>query len=211
MTRRLAREEGLLVGGSCGMAVQAALEVAGRAVEDDVIVVLLPDGGRGYLSKVFNDDWMADYGFLQTDGDRTVGDVLRTKSGALPQLVHTHPQETVREAIDILRHYAVSQLPVVRAEPPVKTAEVVGSVVERDLLDALFAGRADLADPVERHMSARPADDRRGRARRGRAQRPRGGRRRHRPGRRPPDRRGHAAGPARLPPAEGAAYLRAAS
>ena len=154
VTRRLAREEGLLVGGSCGMAVQAALEVAARASKDDVIVVLLPDGGRGYLSKVFNDEWMADYGFLQTSTDRTVGDVLRTKSGELPQLVHTHPQETVREAIDILRHYAVSQMPVVRAEPPVKAAEVVGSVVERDLLDALFAGRAELADPVERHMSA---------------------------------------------------------
>jgi len=154
VTRRLAREEGLLVGGSCGMAVQAALEVAAHAGKDDVVVVLLPDGGRGYLSKVFNDDWMADFGFLQTTADRTVGDVLRAKSSALPQLVHTHPQETVREAIDILRHYGVSQMPVVRAEPPVKAAEVVGSVVERDLLDALFAGRAHLADPVERHMSA---------------------------------------------------------
>ncbi len=153
VTRRLAREEGLLVGGSCGMAVQAAIEVAARATEDDVIVVLLPDGGRGYLSKVFNDEWMADYGFLQTATDRTVGDVLRSKSGALPEFVHTHPQETVREAIDILRQYGVSQMPVVKAEPPVKTAEVVGSVVERDLLDALFAGRAELYDPVEKHMS----------------------------------------------------------
>ena len=153
LTRRLAREEGLLVGGSCGMAVQAALEVAERASKDDVIVVLLPDGGRGYLSKVFNDEWMADYGFLQTSSDRTVGDVLRTKSGELPQLVHTHPQETVREAIDILQQYGVSQMPVVRAEPPVKAAEVVGSVVVRDLLDALFSGRAELADPVEKHMS----------------------------------------------------------
>jgi cystathionine beta-synthase len=154
MTRRLAREEGLLVGGSCGMAVQAALEVAARASKDDVIVVLLPDGGRGYLSKVFNDDWMASYGFLTTSAERTVGDVLHSKSGDLPQLVHTHPQETVREAIDILREYGVSQLPVVRAEPPVKVAEVVGSVSERDLLDALFAGTAALADPVEKHMAA---------------------------------------------------------
>jgi cystathionine beta-synthase len=97
---------------------------------------------------------MADYGFLQTSADRSVGDVLRSKGGELPQLVHTHPQETVREAIDILRTFGVSQMPVVRAEPPVKAAEVVGSVVERDLLDALFAGRAELADPVEKHMSA---------------------------------------------------------
>ena len=68
MTRRLAREEGLLVGGSCGMAVVAALEVARQAGPDDVVVVLLPDGGRGYLSKIFNDDWMARYGFLATGG-----------------------------------------------------------------------------------------------------------------------------------------------
>src|SRR5678816_3747334 len=132
MTRRLAREEGLLVGGSCGMAVAAALEVARKAGPDDVIVVLLPDGGRGYLSKIFNDDWMADYGFLRTSGTATVGDVLREKSHGLPSLVHAHPQDTVREAIDILREYHVSQMPVVKAEPPVALAEVIGSVIERD-------------------------------------------------------------------------------
>jgi cystathionine beta-synthase len=153
MTRRLAREEGLLVGGSCGMATVAALRVAGRAGPDAVVVVLLPDSGRGYLSKIFNDDWMADYGFLQTSSETTVGDVLRRKSGALPELVHAHPTDTVRDAINILREYHVSQMPVVQAEPPVMMAEVVGSVIERDLLDLLFAGRARLADPLERHMS----------------------------------------------------------
>ena len=153
MTRRLAREEGLLVGGSCGMAVAAALRVAARGAADDVIVVLLPDGGRGYLSKIFNDDWMADFGFLRTTKQATVADVLREKTQGLPSLVHAHPQDTVREAIDILREYHVSQMPVVKAEPPVAIAEVVGSVVERDLLELLFTGHARLADPLEPHMS----------------------------------------------------------
>ncbi len=153
MTRRLAREEGLLVGGSCGMAVVAALRLAGGLPDDAIVVVLLPDSGRGYLSKIFNDEWMQSYGFLHAEGERTVGDVLRAKSGALPALVHTHPTETLRDAIDILREYGVSQMPVVKAEPPVVSGEVAGSVSERDLLEALFTGRAHLADPVERHMA----------------------------------------------------------
>ncbi|MEP6696608.1 MAG: cystathionine beta-synthase [Pseudonocardiales bacterium] len=154
MTRRLAREEGMLVGGSCGMAMVAALRVAASAGPDDVVVVLLPDSGRGYLSKIFNDDWMADYGFLTSQGDLTVRDVLQRKGAVMPELVHVHPTDTVREAIDILREYGVSQMPVVKQEPPVVAAEVVGSVSERDLLDALFASRAQLADSLERHMSA---------------------------------------------------------
>ena len=158
MTRRLAREEGLLVGGSCSMAVVAAIRLAEKAGPDAVIVVLLPDGGRGYLSKVFNDSWMSSYGFLRSrlDGSKsepTVGDVLRGKSGALPDLVHTHPSETVRDAIEILREYGVSQMPVVGAEPPVMAGEVAGSVSERELLSAVFEGRAQLADAVSQHMS----------------------------------------------------------
>jgi cystathionine beta-synthase len=154
MTRRLAREEGMLVGGSCGMAAEAALQVAARLGPDAVVVVLLPDGGRGYLSKIFSDKWMIDYGFLGGSGETTVLDVLLSKSGETPTLVHTHPNETMREAINILREYGVSQLPVVRAEPPVTAGEVVGSVSEKALLDALFHGVATLADAVEPHMSA---------------------------------------------------------
>ncbi|HEY6798101.1 MAG TPA: cystathionine beta-synthase [Kineosporiaceae bacterium] len=153
MARRLAREEGLLVGGSCGMAVVAALRVAARLGPDDVVVVLLPDGGRGYLSKIFNDRWMASYGFVRAGDRATVGDVLRGKSGATPALVHTHPNETLRDAIEILREYNVSQMPVVKAEPPVVIGEVAGAVSERDLLDAVFTGRAALADRVEQHMA----------------------------------------------------------
>ena len=158
MTRRLAREEGLLVGGSCGMAAVAAMRVAEKAGPGSLTVVLLPDGGRGYMSKIFSDPWMSSYGFLREPLDDTkpepaVGDVLRGKSGALPDLVHTHPSETVRDAIGILREYGVSQMPVVGAEPPVMAGEVAGSVSERELLSAVFEGRAKLADAVALHMS----------------------------------------------------------
>ncbi len=159
-TRRLAREEALLVGGSSGMAAfaakQLAAELAAEGRTDAVIVVLLPDSGRGYLTKVFNDEWLGQYGFASGSEDadrRTVGEVLRGKSGRLPDLVHTHPNETIAEAVHILQEYGVSQMPVVRAEPPIVAAEVAGSVSERTLLDALFAGDAKLTDTVEQHMS----------------------------------------------------------
>ncbi len=153
MTRRLAREEAMLVGGSCGMATVAALRVAADLPADAVVVVLLPDGGRGYLGKVFNDRWMAGYGFLPPAQGSTVGDVLRRKDGTMPDLVHAHPNETVADAVHYLREFHVSQMPVVRAEPPVMAAEVTGAVVERDLLDALFTGRAQLSDRLDKHMS----------------------------------------------------------
>ncbi len=160
-TRRLAREEAMLVGGSCGMAAYAAKQLAAELVAegrtDAVVVVLLPDSGRGYLTKIFNDEWLARYGFPTStdDGqqDQTVGEVLRGKDGRMPDLVHTHPAETIAEAVQILQEYGVSQMPVVRAEPPIVAAEVAGSVSERTLLDALFAGTARLTDSVEDHMS----------------------------------------------------------
>ena len=159
-TRRLAREEALLVGGSAGMAAFAAkrlaTELAGTPEgEGAVIVVLLPDSGRGYLAKIFNDEWLGRYGFAvgEDTDEKTVGEVLRGKSGRLPDLVHTHPGETIAQAVSILQEYGVSQMPVVRAEPPIVAAEVAGSVSERTLLDALFTGHARLADRVEEHMS----------------------------------------------------------
>jgi cystathionine beta-synthase len=152
MTRRLAREEGLLVGGSCGMAVVAALRAAQDLPDDAVVVVLLPDSGRGYMSKIFNDEWMSSYGFMKAAGEATVGEVLHKKAGDIPALVHTHPTETVRDAIEILHEYGVSQMPVVKAEPPVMAGEVAGAVSERSLLEKLFAGKALLTDSVEQHM-----------------------------------------------------------
>ena len=95
---------------------------------------------------------MSSYGFLTQQETATIGDVLE-QSGDLPTLVHTHPNETVRDAVNILHEYGVSQMPVVNAEPPVMAGEVAGSVTERELLDALFTGKATLADPVRQHMS----------------------------------------------------------
>jgi cystathionine beta-synthase len=155
-TRRLAREEALLVGGSSGMAafaaVQLAHELTAAGHDDAVVVVLLPDSGRGYLAKVFNDEWLSQYGFLRATSEQTLGQVLRGKSGTIPDLVHTHPSETIAQAVHILQEYGVSQMPVVRAEPPIVAAEVAGSVSERRLLDALFSGQASLVDRVEKHM-----------------------------------------------------------
>jgi cystathionine beta-synthase len=133
-TRRLAAEEALLVGGSCGLAVHAALQVA-AGIEDPeaMVVVVLPDGGRAYLSKIFNDAWMTQYGFLERSGDRTVGDVLRDKTvaGEIPPFVTVQTHQRVRDAIALLHEHRVSQLPVVSGTDE---ATVVGSVGERGLL-----------------------------------------------------------------------------
>jgi cystathionine beta-synthase len=145
--RRVTREEGLLVGGSAGTAVWAALEVGGGLGPEHVVVVLIPDSGRGYLSKLYNDEWMADYGFLRASG-QTAGDLLARKSATVPALVHVHPDETVRAVISVLREFGVSQVPVVKAEPPLVAAEVMGAVQDRELMDRAFANPAILDQPV---------------------------------------------------------------
>jgi cystathionine beta-synthase len=151
--RRVTREEGILVGGSAGTAVWAALHVGAELGPDDVVVVIVPDSGRGYLSKLYNDEWMADFGFLRAGG-QTVGELLARKANELPALVHVHPDETVREAIAILREYEVSQAPVVKAELPLALAEVVGAVRDRDLMDQVFRDQAALDWPVGKAMGA---------------------------------------------------------
>jgi cystathionine beta-synthase len=151
-TRRLAETEGLLVGGSCGLAVWAALEVA-RGISDRnaMVAVILPDGGRAYLSKIFNDDWMSQYGFLERTADRTVGDVLRTKTqaGEIPPFVVVQTQQRVRDAITLFHEHRVSQLPVMDGE------ELVGSVGERGLLkramndpQLMSAGIVEVMEPA---------------------------------------------------------------
>jgi cystathionine beta-synthase len=151
--RRVTREEGILIGGSAGLAVKAALIVGAELGPADVVVVLIPDSGRGYLSKIYSDHWMAEYGFLRVGG-QTVSDLLGRKAGEIPALIHIHPDEPVRAAIQLMREYNVSQMPVVKAEPPLAFAEVVGAVRERDLLDKAFRDESTLDRAVGDVMSA---------------------------------------------------------
>ncbi len=156
MTRRLAREEGLLVGPSCGMAVVAALEVAKDLPAEAVVVVILPDGGRGYLAKVFNDKWMRSYGFMEAGSGEKVELLLNRKDGELPELIHVHPDNTVKDALDICKEFDVSMLPVLLAEPPVRIGQVTGSIQEKDLVDRVFTGELKLSDPIAKHIGAKP-------------------------------------------------------
>ncbi|HEX6460964.1 MAG TPA: cystathionine beta-synthase [Thermoleophilaceae bacterium] len=133
-TRRLAAEEGLLVGGSSGMAVWAALQVAREITDPEAMVaVILPDGGRNYLSKVFNDSWMTQYGLLERSREQTVGEVLARKheGGEVPPLVSVRAQDKVRDAVALLHEHRVSQLPVVSGHD---AQAIIGSVGERGLL-----------------------------------------------------------------------------
>jgi cystathionine beta-synthase len=97
---------------------------------------------------------MQSYGFTQLSEERTVADVISHKTGALPDLVHAHPSDTVRDAIQIMTKYGVSQLPVLTAEPPVVIGEVVGALEERSLLDHVFTGDAQMTDPVAKFIGA---------------------------------------------------------
>jgi cystathionine beta-synthase len=146
LTLRLAREEGLLVGGSSGMAVASALKVARGLPADAIMVILLPDGGRGYLNKVFSDKWMSSHGFTTTAAGASVADVFDTRVN--DDFVHLRPETTVRDAVALMTARGLATLPVTSAEPPVVMGEVIGSVSESSLAEALTTGSAQLNDPV---------------------------------------------------------------
>ncbi|HEX8918424.1 MAG TPA: cystathionine beta-synthase [Chloroflexota bacterium] len=137
--RRVTREEGILIGGSGGTAMFAALQVAQQLDESKLIVVLLPDTGRSYLSKVYNDQWMQDNGFLERlPTTLRVGDLLRHRHGAVPELVVVSPEEKVGRAIDMLQEYGISQMPVAHWTNGHSVDDIVGSIQERTLLARVF-------------------------------------------------------------------------
>ncbi len=151
--RRVTREEGLLIGGSCGTAVHAALTVGADLGPDARVVVLLPDSGRGYLSKIFNDDWMMDYGFIRCDGD-CAGDVLGAKRGPMPALVLVTPSEPARNAWSLMRDLGVSQVIVsVSKELPLAAKEVSGMLDELTLMELAFRDATSMDRPVRDLMS----------------------------------------------------------
>jgi cystathionine beta-synthase len=134
MGRRLTREEGILVGGSAGAAVVAALRVA-HEVNDPhaLMVVLLPDTGRNYLSKMFDEEWMRSNGFLEQFPTHSVGEVVTQRS--LPPFIGVQARDSVRAAIDTMQTYGISQLPVVEGDG---APQMVGSLQERTLLDRIY-------------------------------------------------------------------------
>jgi cystathionine beta-synthase len=150
--RRLAREEGLLVGGSGGSTAWAALRVAERLAPEAKVLLLLPDSGRSYLSKIFDDNWMIQYGFMERHAPvPTVEDVLRfkrTEDADLPALVTIDAHKKVGAAIDLMHRYGISQLPVVRHEAAESLTDIVGSIQERSLLDRVFKNPDALNDDV---------------------------------------------------------------
>jgi cystathionine beta-synthase len=160
--RRLAREEGILAGGSAGTTLWAALEVAKDFGPDARILTILPDSGRSYLSKFYDDNWMLQYGFLERKAPApTIDEVLRFKRGEeheVPDLVTIESHAKVGAAIDLMQRYSISQLPVVRHEPAESLADVVGSLQERGVLDRVFknpdAMNEDVAVVMQPPLSA---------------------------------------------------------
>ena len=136
--RRLAREEGLLVGGSSGMAVFGALQVAQELDDHKTVVALLADTGRNYLTKIFSDDWMRQNSFLERFPARRVADAVLTRRQELPPLIFVTPRHKVGEAIDTLQRYGISQLPVFEDAEPLTLDAMVGSIEERTLLDRIY-------------------------------------------------------------------------
>jgi cystathionine beta-synthase len=147
MARRVAREEGILLGSSGGLAVAAALKLKSKLTPDDLVVALIPDSGRGYLSRVYNDEWMATYGFIR-ECELCVAAILDAKGSDLAALLYVNPSHTVRQAIDLMRTHGVSQLPVCKNEPPFANAEIAGAVDELELMDAVFRNPDAMELPV---------------------------------------------------------------
>jgi len=153
--RRITREEGILAGVSSGTAMFAALEVAKELDETALVVVLLPDSGKSYLSKLYNDEWMRQNGFLQRFAHlMRVGDVIRDREGGTPQIVVVSRNDTVRSAIDTMQRYGISQIPVVANGTAATVSDIVGSVQERTMLDRVFRDPALVDATVERVMEA---------------------------------------------------------
>jgi cystathionine beta-synthase len=151
--RRLAREEGLLVGGSSGSTLAGALAYAARLGPEGCVLTILPDSGRSYLSRFLDDNWMIEHGFLErTAPTPTVGELLRAKHGAVPGLVTISPHRKVAEAIDVMEQYSISQLPVVRDGESGSLADVIGSLQDRDLLERVFKNADALHEDVAAAM-----------------------------------------------------------
>ncbi len=147
--RRLAREEGLLAGGSCGSTAWAALELAKRLGPGSTSLMTFPDSGRSYLSKFYDDNWMLQYGFLERRASvPSVAEVVRAGDGDVPDLVVVDAHKKVGAAIELMQRYGISQLPVVRHEPLEELTDVVGSIHERSLLDRVFRNPDALNDDV---------------------------------------------------------------
>jgi cystathionine beta-synthase len=152
--RRLTREEGILVGGSAGTAMFAALELAKELDEKAVIVVLFPDSGRSYLSKIYNDEWMRQNGFFERPLPASVRDVMKQREGGVPELVVVSKAETVRAAIDTMQRYGISQIPVTSDGSAAQVADIVGSVQEKTMLDRVFRDPSLVDAKVENVMEA---------------------------------------------------------